>query len=155
MKKTTQRSFFGITSLALRPACAKAADTTWVSIEEASRLVRKKSVSPVELTRPCLDRIERFNPVLNAFITVPKERALAQARTAESELQRGNWLGPLHGIPLALKDNTDTVGIRTTAGSAIFADRTFVEWRFRRDFADNREPASRNGLCSARFEDSV
>src|SRR5205807_1971141 len=60
---------------------------------------------------------------LNAFVTVSRESALAQARTAESEIARGEWRGPLHGVPIALKDLIDTAGIRTTAASALFADR--------------------------------
>jgi aspartyl-tRNA(Asn)/glutamyl-tRNA(Gln) amidotransferase subunit A len=94
-----------------------------LSLRKASELVRKKSVSPVELTQACLERIERLNPVLNAFITVDAEGSLQQARQAEAEIQHGKWQGPLHGIPVALKDNIDTAGIRTTAASAVFADR--------------------------------
>ena len=86
-------------------------------------MVRQKSVSPVELTQACLKRIERLNPVLNAFITVTGEQALAEARALEVEQQKGRWRGPLHGVPIALKDNIDTAGIRTTAASALFADR--------------------------------
>src|SRR4029077_2615416 len=86
-------------------------------------LLRKRELSPVELTRNCLAQIEKFNPTLNAFITVTAGLALAQARTAEAEILRGHWRGPLHGIPLALKDLIDTAGIRTTAASALFKDR--------------------------------
>ena len=93
------------------------------SIVETGERLHKKEVSPVELTRDCLARIERLNPTLNAFITVAAESALAQARAAEAEILRGNWRGPLHGIPLALKDLIDTAGIRTTAASALFKDR--------------------------------
>jgi aspartyl-tRNA(Asn)/glutamyl-tRNA(Gln) amidotransferase subunit A len=93
------------------------------SILELAGLIQKGSISPVELTNACLARIERFNPTLNAFITVTRESALAQARQAEAEIHRGNWRGPLHGIPLALKDLIDTAGIRTTAASALFKDR--------------------------------
>ena len=94
-----------------------------LSIEEAASLVRKNAVSPVELTRACLDRIGKLNPALNAFITITAETAIKQARRAEAEVQRGNWRGPLHGIPIALKDLFDTAGVRTTAASALFADR--------------------------------
>jgi aspartyl-tRNA(Asn)/glutamyl-tRNA(Gln) amidotransferase subunit A len=95
-------------------------------LETASRL-RRKEVSPVELTQVCLERIEKLNPVLNAFITVTAEAALAEARVAETEIARGNWHGPLHGIPIALKDIIDTKGVRTTAASALFKDRIPVE----------------------------
>jgi len=94
-----------------------------MSIREAADLVRKKKVSPVELTRACLARIDRFNPVLNAFITTTAESALEQAREAEGEVNRGQWRGPLHGVPIALKDLFDTVGVRTTAASGVFKDR--------------------------------
>ncbi len=91
-------------------------------VDLAPRL-RLKEVSPVELTRVCLDRIEKLNPVLNAFITVTAESALAEARAAETEISRGQWRGPLHGIPVALKDLIDTAGTRTTAASAVFEHR--------------------------------
>jgi aspartyl-tRNA(Asn)/glutamyl-tRNA(Gln) amidotransferase subunit A len=93
------------------------------SIVETGERLRKRDVSPVELTKDCLSRIEKLNSTLNAFITVTAESALMQARAAEAEILRGNWRGPLHGIPLALKDLIDTGGIRTTAGSALFKDR--------------------------------
>jgi aspartyl-tRNA(Asn)/glutamyl-tRNA(Gln) amidotransferase subunit A len=98
-------------------------DLTRMSIREVADLVRKKKVSPVELTTACLARIDRFNPALNAFITITAESALSQAREAEDEVQRGNWRGPLHGIPIALKDLFDTAGVRTTAASGVFKDR--------------------------------
>ncbi len=89
--------------------------------------LRRKEVSPVELTRACLDRIEKLNPLLNAFITVTSESALAEARAAEIEISRGEWRGPLHGIPIALKDLIDTAGTRTTAASALFERRIPAE----------------------------
>jgi aspartyl-tRNA(Asn)/glutamyl-tRNA(Gln) amidotransferase subunit A len=91
-------------------------------VELAPRL-RRKEVSPVELTRACLDRVEELNPELNAFITVTAESALAEARIAEGEIGRGEWRGPLHGIPVALKDLIDTAGTRTTAASAVYENR--------------------------------
>jgi aspartyl-tRNA(Asn)/glutamyl-tRNA(Gln) amidotransferase subunit A len=93
------------------------------SILELSKWLRTKAVSPVEVTRHCLERIEALNPLLNAFITVTSDLALAQAREAEAEILRGQWRGPLHGIPIGLKDLIDTAGIRTTAASAVFKDR--------------------------------
>jgi aspartyl-tRNA(Asn)/glutamyl-tRNA(Gln) amidotransferase subunit A len=105
----------------------KSYDLSSLSLEEVSRLVQKKSVSPVELVHSCLERIERLNPKLNAFITVTAEHSLAQARELENERQRGKWRGPLHGIPIALKDNIDTAEIRTTAATAVFADRIPTE----------------------------
>src|SRR5208282_5830276 len=69
----------------------------------------------------CLDRIEKLNPTLNAFITVTAESALERARLAEREIFRGTYLGPLHGIPIGLKDIIDVAGVRTTAASALFS----------------------------------
>ncbi len=103
------------------------ADLTNVSLWEASELVRRKKISPRELTTACLSRIERLNPTLNAFITVMSEQALADATVAEAEIVKGRWRGRLHGIPIGLKDLFDTAGVRTTAGSAFFADRIPTE----------------------------
>jgi aspartyl-tRNA(Asn)/glutamyl-tRNA(Gln) amidotransferase subunit A len=93
------------------------------TIAAASELVRYRELSPVELTQECLETIDRLNPSLNAFITVTAESALHAAHLAEGEMAAGNWRGPLHGIPIGLKDLIDTTGIRTTAGSAVFKDR--------------------------------
>ncbi len=97
------------------------------SIRQIGDLLRQGALSPVALTEDCLARIEKLNPRLNAFITVTAESARAQARQAEAEIQRGDWRGPLHGIPLALKDLIDTAGVRTTAGSSLFRDRIPAE----------------------------
>ncbi len=94
------------------------------SISGSAEHIRRGEISPVELTRECLDRIERFHPTLNAFITVTADSALAEADQAEREIQSGNWRGPLHGIPIGLKDLIDTAGVPTTAASAVFRDRT-------------------------------
>ncbi len=97
------------------------------SIAEASGWLRRKEISPVDLTNDCLNRIEQLNPTINAFITVMHESALADARRAEDEIQSGKWRGPLHGIPIGLKDLIDTAGVKTTCGSALFADRVPTE----------------------------
>jgi aspartyl-tRNA(Asn)/glutamyl-tRNA(Gln) amidotransferase subunit A len=102
----------------------KTSSLTFATIEELAPLLAKKKLSPVELAQCYLARIEKLNPQLNAFLTVTAEEALAEARLAERELARGQRRGPLHGIPIALKDNIWTRGIRTTAGSAIL--REFV-----------------------------
>jgi aspartyl-tRNA(Asn)/glutamyl-tRNA(Gln) amidotransferase subunit A len=86
-----------------------------------------RKLSPVELTRECLANIDRLNPTLNAFITVTADLALAQAQRAEEEIAAGNYRGPLHGIPFALKDNIDTAGIRTTAASNQYRERVPAE----------------------------
>ncbi len=93
-----------------------------MTIEQAAAKLRAREVSAVELARESLRRIRELQPVLNAFITVTEDLALEQARTADDELGRGIDRGPLHGIPYALKDLFATRGIRTTAGSKIFAD---------------------------------
>ena len=85
-----------------------------------SRLVQSKEISPVEIIDAHLARIEATEPVLNSFITLLPEEARAGARRAEQEIQRGNYRGPLHGIPVGLKDLFNTAGVRTTSGSRIF-----------------------------------
>ena len=103
-------------------------DLAFASIEEVGKLFRKRKLSPVELTKLMLARIEQLNPKLNAYITVTAELALEQSKKAESELfgrraQKGHRdRGPLHGIPISLKDNICTKDIRTTAGSKILKD---------------------------------
>jgi aspartyl-tRNA(Asn)/glutamyl-tRNA(Gln) amidotransferase subunit A len=94
-----------------------------LTVKEASDLIRRKDVSPVDLTQACLARIDRYNKAINAFITVTRDQALASAREMETEMRRGKLRGPLHGIPIALKDNIDTAGILTTAASGVFKDR--------------------------------
>jgi aspartyl-tRNA(Asn)/glutamyl-tRNA(Gln) amidotransferase subunit A len=102
-------------------------DLATLTLKDASALVRRKDVSPVELTEACLARIDRHDRLINSFITVTREQALAAAREMEGELRRGRRRGPLHGIPLALKDNIDTAGIRTTAASGVLKDRVPTE----------------------------
>ncbi|MGB8476062.1 MAG: amidase [Candidatus Acidiferrum sp.] len=103
-------------------------DLAFATIAEAAHLFRKRKLSPVELTRLMLARIEQINPKLNAYLTVADEFALAQAKKAEAELfaphgRKGHRdRGPLHGIPISLKDNIYTAGIRTTAGSKILKE---------------------------------
>jgi aspartyl-tRNA(Asn)/glutamyl-tRNA(Gln) amidotransferase subunit A len=97
--------------------------TDFPSISELAPRLRRREISPIEITRECLERVEKLNPSLNAFITVTAESALAAARLAEAEISRGEWRGPLHGIPVALKDLIDTAGVRTTAASALYKDR--------------------------------
>src|SRR5690349_5977874 len=91
-------------------------------LADVADLIRKREISPVEVTRAVLERIARLDSDLNAFITVTQEQALAAARAAESAIARGEYRGPLHGIPLSLKDLFETRDIRTTAGSNILTD---------------------------------
>jgi len=109
--------------MTLNPAFGESQDLAYLTLKEVSDLVRRKTVSPVELTVTCLKRIEAYNPALNAFITVTRDEAMETAHAMEGEQRRGKWRGPLHGIPVALKDNIDTAGIRTTAASELFKDR--------------------------------
>ena len=97
------------------------------TITDISARIGRKEISPVEITQACLAQIERLNSQLNAFITVLAESALAEARTAEEEIARGQWRGPLHGIPIAVKDLIDTAGVRTTSASALHKDRIPTE----------------------------
>jgi len=92
------------------------------SIGRLSPRIHERSVSPVEVVEACMRRIETLNPTLNAFITVIGN-ARDQARAAEAEIKAGRWRGPLHGIPVAVKDFYDTAGIRTTGGLEQFKDR--------------------------------
>ncbi len=94
-----------------------------MDLSEAGEKVRAKQVSPVQLTEACLERIARLNPALNAFVTITATSALAEAHAAEAEIAAGNWRGPLHGVPIALKDLVDVKGVPTTAASRLFADR--------------------------------
>jgi aspartyl-tRNA(Asn)/glutamyl-tRNA(Gln) amidotransferase subunit A len=100
---------------------------TSYSIAETAPRIQRHETSPVNLVRACLEKTEQLNPTLNAFITVTAESALAEAGQAEREIRSGNWRGPLHGIPVGLKDLIDTAGIRTTAASAVFRDRVPAE----------------------------
>ena len=93
-----------------------------MSLADVGALIRSKQVSPVEVTAQALERIEQVNPPLNAFWTVTADLAREQARAAETEIAKGEYRGPLHGVPVALKDLFYTRGIRTTAGSKIMAD---------------------------------
>jgi aspartyl-tRNA(Asn)/glutamyl-tRNA(Gln) amidotransferase subunit A len=97
-------------------------DLTALTIAEAARQIARQQLSPIELTQAALERISTLNPRLNAFITVLGEQALATAQVAEREMMSGQKRGPLHGIPVALKDLCATRGVRTTAGSKILRD---------------------------------
>jgi aspartyl-tRNA(Asn)/glutamyl-tRNA(Gln) amidotransferase subunit A len=98
-------------------------DLSFASIADVGARVREGQVSPVALLDHCLARIEALGPALNAFITVTAELAREQARDAERDLRAGRCRGPLHGVPVAVKDFYDTAGIRTTAGAGRYANR--------------------------------
>ena len=96
----------------------------YLGIEELSSMLRRREISPVELTAYFLNRISEFNPKLNAFIKVSVERAEEQALSAEALMAKGHFIGPLHGIPFALKDLIDVKGLVTTGGSILRRNRT-------------------------------
>ncbi len=97
-------------------------ELAFLTIEQAARLLRKKSISPSDLIEAALVRIERFNPTLNTFITVIADHARAEARRAEKQLRRPSTKSLLCGIPLSIKDNFFTRGVRTTAGSLVLTN---------------------------------
>ncbi|MCC7259082.1 MAG: amidase [Gammaproteobacteria bacterium] len=124
----SRRSFLGAgigatTLLAGGSLRADAPDPADLGLRDAALALQQRRLSPVDLTRACLARIARLDPLLNTFITVTGEQALERARELEAARRRGGEHGPLHGIPVALKDNVDTAGVRTTAAAAAFATR--------------------------------
>jgi aspartyl-tRNA(Asn)/glutamyl-tRNA(Gln) amidotransferase subunit A len=123
MSQITRRGFALSVASALVARGQGSEDLAALSLTEASARIRTRSVTPTQLTEACLARIDTYNPMLNAFITVLRQQARAQARELDAEQSSGKLRGPLHGIPIALKDNIDTAGIRTTAASALFDDR--------------------------------
>jgi len=102
-------------------------DLSALTLKQASDRVRAKKVSPVELTEACLARMKTYNPKTNAWITVMRDQALAQAKALEKEQHAGKFRSPLHGIPIGLKDNIDIAGTRTTAGSKTLAGNVPTE----------------------------
>ena len=113
-----------------------ALEICYASAGELAPLIKNKDISPVEIIDAHLARIEATEPVLNSFITLLADESRAAARQAEQEIQGGNYRGPLHGIPVALKDLYNTAGVRTTSGSRLFdnfipAEDCTVAARFR------------------------
>jgi len=97
-------------------------ELTWMPAHRLRGMIGRKQVSPVELTQLALDRIEQLNPSLNAFLTVTADRALARARKAEAAVMHGEPLGPLHGIPISIKDLEGVKGVRQTNGCLVYKD---------------------------------
>jgi aspartyl-tRNA(Asn)/glutamyl-tRNA(Gln) amidotransferase subunit A len=127
MDSSTRREFLAAglgAAVAARFAFADTSDDlSALTLKQASDRIHSKKVSPVELTQACLDRIKTYNPKINAWITVMREKALAQAKELEKEQVSGNFRSPLHGIPIGIKDSIDTIGARTTAASAVYEYR--------------------------------
>jgi aspartyl-tRNA(Asn)/glutamyl-tRNA(Gln) amidotransferase subunit A len=98
-----------------------------LTLVEAAARIRARTATSTDLVHACLARIDVYNPKLNAFITIMRDQALSRARALDEEQRAGRFRGPLHGIPIALKDNIDTAGVRTTAASAVFDDRVPAE----------------------------
>ena len=100
----------------------------WMPASEMAAAIRRKKVSPVEVMKEVLARIDRLNPTLNAFVTLTAEQAMRDARAAERALgKKGAKLGPLHGVPFSTKDLVLTKGIRTTFGTRLYADNVPTE----------------------------
>jgi aspartyl-tRNA(Asn)/glutamyl-tRNA(Gln) amidotransferase subunit A len=98
-------------------------DYSLSGLAAVSELIRQRHISPVDLVATCLTRIDSLQPRINAFITVASESALQAAKVAEEDIRQGRWKGPLHGIPIGIKDFYDTAGLRTTAAFEPFKDR--------------------------------
>jgi aspartyl-tRNA(Asn)/glutamyl-tRNA(Gln) amidotransferase subunit A len=124
-----RRDFFvaGAGAIAAAHAASAPTDLAALTLKEASDRIRSRKVSPVELTEACLARIKTFNPKTNAWITVMREQALAQAKILEKEQSSRKFRSPLHGVPIGLKDNIDIAGTRTTAGSKTLAGNVPTE----------------------------
>jgi aspartyl-tRNA(Asn)/glutamyl-tRNA(Gln) amidotransferase subunit A len=105
-------------------------DLHFLTIAEASTRIKARTLSPVELTKAFLARVKRFDGALNSHLLVLEEQALSDALKAEAEIAAGGWKGPLHGIPIGLKDIYNTAGIRTTGHSALFKDHVPTEDAF-------------------------
>src|SRR5881628_2957341 len=105
-----------------RPALQVPSDLSYLSLTDAAALIKALRLSPVELTQALLDRIDRLDGKVGAFITVTREAALRSAREAEREIAAGRYRGPLHGIPFGVKDTHYTKGIRTTANTPVLRD---------------------------------
>src|SRR5687767_13495191 len=104
--------------------------TDTFTLAEAARLIEARKLSPVELTQALLDRVDAYNPRLDAFITQTAELAMTQAKAAEAEIAGGNYRGPMHGIPFGLKDIYNTKGILTTGQSRTAIDNVPTEDAF-------------------------
>src|SRR5688500_4113947 len=111
-------------------------DLAWLTVAEAAELLRSKKLSPVEYAQASIARVGKHDGKLNAFLRFTPEIALEDAKRAEAEIARGQWRGPLHGVPYALKDIVDYAGLPTTAHSKILKDNVVaadahVAWKLK------------------------
>ena len=104
-----------------------AKDLLRLTLADAARAIRTREISPVALTEAALAEADRLQPILRSFITILHDEAMRQAKQSEAMLMRGAYLGALHGIPIGIKDNLATAGIRTTVGSKVLADHVPAE----------------------------
>lgn len=123
----TRRSLLAGVALAAHARAGTAADPLDWTLTEAAMALSKRSISSEELTKLCLGRIRKLDSRLNAFITLDEEGALKQARECDRERRSSHIATRLHGVPIALKDNIDTAGLRTTAAARVFKDRVPAE----------------------------
>ena len=117
----------GAAAIAAVSGARAASDALDWTLTEAAQALEKRTVSSEELTKLCLARIGKLDRSLNAFITLDGDSAIAQARECDRQRQAGRAVGSLHGVPIALKDNIDTAGLRTTAAAGVFKDRVPAE----------------------------
>src|SRR6267143_1469739 len=117
----------GSATASTAPSRSAADSLAGLTLSEVSGRIKAGTVTSTELVNACLSRIDVYNPKVNAFITVTRDLALTQAKALDAEQRAGRLRGPLHGIPIALKDNIDSAGVRTTAASAVFDDRVPTE----------------------------
>jgi aspartyl-tRNA(Asn)/glutamyl-tRNA(Gln) amidotransferase subunit A len=131
MQNSSRREFlaagFGAAVAARFALADDSASLAALTLKQASGAIRSKKVTPTELIEACLEQIKTYNPKINAFITVMREKALAQAKTLTEEQSAGHFRSPLHGIPIGIKDSIDTAGVRTTAASAVYEYRSPAE----------------------------
>src|SRR5699024_3068447 len=99
----------------------------FLTATELTPLIQSKKLSPVDLTKHILNRIQKTNQTINAYITTQNELARKQTQKAEDDIMNGQYKGPLHGIPLGIKDNYSTEGIQTTAGTKLYTDHIPTE----------------------------
>ena len=124
-------------------------DLAYLSVAEGAQLLRAKKLSPVEWTKALLDRIAAIDAHYNAFLVVTADKALAQAKTAEAEIAKGQWRGPMHGVPYAAKDIFDIEGMATTCHSKIRQDHRATSDAFViEEAARRRRGAARQGRAA-------